>query len=140
MSLFNDEDTEIGYAKPPVHSRFRKGQSGNPQGRPKGRLNIATVLEKILREKVVINENGRRRTITKLEAAVKQLVNKAANGDLRALQQLSALARSTEDKAAVVEAQEPQEELGASDQKILQGILSRFAEESSDDQPVEPGP
>jgi Family of unknown function (DUF5681) len=133
MSLFNDEDTEIGYAKPPVHSRFRKGQSGNPQGRPKGRLNIATVLEKTLHEKVVINENGRRRTITKLEAAVKQLVNKAATGDLRALHHLTALAKSAEEKSVAAEANEPQEEMGASDQKILQGILSRFGGESPDD-------
>ena len=26
---------EVGYGKPPVHTRFPKGQSGNPSGRPK---------------------------------------------------------------------------------------------------------
>jgi hypothetical protein len=44
-------------------------------------VNVATALTKALRKKVVINENGRRRTVTKVEAAVKQLVNKAAGGD-----------------------------------------------------------
>ena len=75
----------VGYGKPPIRSRFKKGRSGNPQGRPKGSLNFATVLLRTLREKVVIHENGKRRVITKLEASLKQLVNKATAGDLRAL-------------------------------------------------------
>ena len=64
---------------------------------------MATVLERTLREKVVINENGRRKTVTKLEAAVKQLIDKATSGELKALQLLSALVRSAEER----EIQEP---------------------------------
>ena len=82
---------EVGYGKPPEHTRFQKGQSGNPKGRPKGALNVVTVLNRSLREKVVVVEHGKRRAITKLEAAFKQLVNKAAQGDARALQQLLSL-------------------------------------------------
>ena len=88
-----------GYCNPPEHTRFKTGQSGNPRGRPKGTLNMATVLERTLREKVVINENGKRKTITKLEAALKQLTNKAASGELKALQLLAALVRSAEERA-----------------------------------------
>jgi len=47
--------TKLGYCNPPEHGRFKKGQSGNPKGRPKGTLNLATVLERTLREKVVLN-------------------------------------------------------------------------------------
>jgi hypothetical protein len=86
-------DYEVGYGKPPKEHRFKKGQSGNPSGRPKGRLNMATVIERELHEKVVVNENGERKTITKLEAAMKQVANKAASGDLRAFQQVTGLAR-----------------------------------------------
>jgi hypothetical protein len=32
----NAGDYEVGYGKPPKHTRFRKGQSGNPGGRPRG--------------------------------------------------------------------------------------------------------
>src|ERR1700722_14543367 len=80
-SMFKNNDDspyDVGFSKPPEESRFRKGVSGNPKGRPKGRPNIATVLERTLQEKVVINENGVRKTVTKLEAAIKQLMNKAA--------------------------------------------------------------
>ena len=91
-----------GYCAPPEATRFKKGVSGNPKGRPKGRVNVATALTKALREKVVINENGRRRTVTKLEAAVKQLVNKAAGGDLRALRHLTELAPDAEAKRRVL--------------------------------------
>ncbi len=77
---------EVGYKRPPKHSQFRKGESGNPKGRPKGSLNVATALERELNQRVTIKENGAARTITKFEAAIKQLVNKAASGDSKAIQ------------------------------------------------------
>ena len=75
------EDYEVGFGKPPVSSQFTKGHSGNPQGRPKGKKNLATILNAALNETVVVNENGERKKITKLEATFKQVVNKAAGGD-----------------------------------------------------------
>jgi hypothetical protein len=114
----------VGYCNPPKQTQFRKGQSGNPKGRPKGTLNMTTVLARTLREKVVINENGQRKVITKLEAAVKQLVNKAASGDLRALRHLANLVLSAEERAAQVPTADPA--LSADDQKVVQGILDRF--------------
>lgn len=82
---------DVGYGKPPAHTRFQKGQSGNPQGRPKGKLNLVTVLNRALNEKVTVVEHGKRHSITKLEAAFKQLVNKAVQGDPRAIQQVLSL-------------------------------------------------
>jgi len=114
---------EVGYGKPPAHSRFERGKSGNPSGRPKGTLNFATTLLTTLRETVVINENGRRKEITKLEAAVKQLVNKAASGDLRALTQLIGVMVSAEQRAA--EETGPKEVLSELDQRVMLKILKR---------------
>ncbi|MGA8211961.1 MAG: DUF5681 domain-containing protein [Candidatus Sulfotelmatobacter sp.] len=114
----------VGFRRPPDATRFKKGVSGNPRGRPKGSLNVATAFMKALREKVVINEHGQRKTITKLEAALKQLANKGASGDLRALTQLIALAQDAEVKQNVPGAQEPvTSEL---DQEVMEGILRRF--------------
>jgi hypothetical protein len=97
--------TKVGYRNPPEKSRFKTGQSGNPQGRPKGALNMATILERTLREPIVIVENGRRRTVTKLEAALKQVVNQAASGKLKAVQLLATLVRSAEERG--IQAAEP---------------------------------
>jgi hypothetical protein len=55
----NKRDYEVGRGKPPVHSRFKKGQSGNPSGpRPK---NLAALLVEALNEKVVVTIDGERR-------------------------------------------------------------------------------
>lgn len=116
-------DDEVGYGKPPKRSRFQKGTSGNPAGRPKGKKNLATVLEKDLHEKVVINEQGTRKTVTKMEAAVKQLTNKAASGDLAALRLLTALVNSagsltpTDPKVATT---------SAADRKIINRVLEKL--------------
>jgi hypothetical protein len=89
---------KVGYRNPPEKSRFKTGQSGNPRGRPKGALNLATILERTLREPVIIVENGKRKTVTKIEAAIKELVNQAASGELKALQLLATLVRSAEER------------------------------------------
>jgi Family of unknown function (DUF5681) len=49
--LENSAGGKVGYCRPPEHTRFGQGQSGNPNGRPKSTLNLATVLERKLREK-----------------------------------------------------------------------------------------
>lgn len=116
---------EVGFRKPPKNSRFQKGRSGNPQGRPKGSRNLATVLERTLRERVVINENGTRRIVTKLEAAIKQLVNKAASGDLPAMRQLSSLVGSGEIE---VTSDQNKSTLEEADQQIMNRLLKKLQE------------
>jgi hypothetical protein len=122
----NTERFEVGYGKPPRHAQFQKGRSGNPKGRPRGTPNLATVLERALREPVVINENGQRKKITKLQAAVKQLVNQAASGDLTALRHLIALVNSAEQQFSVSQKERPS--MNEADRKVMAQILKRFCE------------
>ena len=89
-------DYVVGYGKPPVHSRFQKGRSGNPKGRPRGRRNMSTLLSATLNGWVTVVENGRRKKITKREVIVTQLVNKSASADLKATQIVLAMLRDVE--------------------------------------------
>ena len=79
----SSEPYEVGYGKPPKSGQFKPGQSGNRKGRPKKSKNSATLLNLELDQRIVIQENGKRRTITKREAVMKQLVNGAVSGNIR---------------------------------------------------------
>ena len=65
-------DYKVGYKKPPLHSRFKKGQSGNPRGRPRGAKNFSSVLNDALNQPVFVTENGRRRKISKRELGIRR--------------------------------------------------------------------
>jgi len=92
-------DYVVGYGKPPLHTRFQKGRSGNPKGRPRGKKNMSTLLSAALDASIIVAENGRRKKITKREAIVTQLVNKSASADLKATQIVLALLRDVESQA-----------------------------------------
>ena len=92
----NEHGFEAGYGKPPRHTRFKKGQSGNPRGRPKGSKNLTTLLTEALNEPVIVAENGGRRKITMRQAIIKQLVNRSATADWRAIKILLDLVRDIE--------------------------------------------
>jgi hypothetical protein len=95
----NADAYAVGYGKPPEHTRFRPGRSGNPKGRPRGAKNLGTLLAEALDETVVVKEGGRRRTITKRAAIVKQLVNRSAGADLAAMRMLLGMVQAVEGRA-----------------------------------------
>jgi hypothetical protein len=86
---------EIGYRRPPASGQFKKGASGNPKGRPKGSSNFLTLLDKELAQKIVVTENGRKKTLTRLQAMVKRMVAGALQGDQKQLLALVEILRRT---------------------------------------------
>lgn len=83
------KDYEVGYGKPPKASQFKKGQSGNPKGRPKGAKGFTASLKQEMEDMVTVREGGREVKVSKAEAAAKRLVAKALGGDMAALKMLA---------------------------------------------------
>ena len=110
----------VGYKRPPRHSRFRKGQSGNPKGKARGRLSFASLLSAALDARVTVNENGVRSQISMRQAIIRQLVNRSASADLKAIAMVFTLMQHAE-----AEAPASVEELEVADLKVLRLLRER---------------
>ena len=119
----NERDYEVGYGKPPRHTRFKRGESGNPHGRPPGAKNLSTLLSEALNEPVVIAENGGRKRISKRQAIVKQLVNKSTKGDWRAVKLLIDILQDIEGRT---EPQTAESSFGSADEKVIAQLKARL--------------
>jgi hypothetical protein len=86
--MSKDEDDEVGYGRPPRHTQFRKGRSGNPRGRPRGSKNLSTIVKRELNLPIQIKEDGKPRTIRRNEAIVKGMVADALQGKDRPRERL----------------------------------------------------
>jgi hypothetical protein len=115
------DGNELGYRKPPKHTQWRQGQSGNPKGRKKGSRNFKTEVKELLNSMVSVVRDGKPAKMSAQRAALERLFDKALNGDIRALTQLIRLAQEHSDA-------EPSsvEGLSANDQQILEIYNSRF--------------
>ena len=115
----DNDDYEVGYARPPRHSRFVKGQSGNPRGAE----NIKTLLNEALNELVAVTDHGGRRKVSKRKAFITQIVNGGAKGNFRAVPILLAMLREFGADAAL-QATEPAST--EADQQIIKRIRARL--------------
>ena len=124
-------DYEVGYGKPPRHTRFAKGQSGNPRGRPRGAKSFNTLLSDKLNEPVTVAENGGRRKISKREAIVTQLVNRSAAADFRAIKILLDFLRDIERQTEPISSETA--EFSEADDKVIEQLKARFSIRESDE-------
>jgi hypothetical protein len=82
------DDHEVGYGKPPKATQFKKGRSGNPNGRPKGAKGVKANLRRDLETKITIREGNREIKIPKAEAVAKRLIANALKGDIKPVLEL----------------------------------------------------
>ena len=78
------QDAEVGYGKPPKHSQFKPGQSGNARGRPPRKLGLNDIVEGTAMMPVNVTVDGRARKMPALQAILMQEVQKALKGDSKA--------------------------------------------------------
>ena len=124
------KDYKVGFGRPPRHTQFKPGQSGNPAGRPKGTKNLRTDLGEELAEKITVTEGGRQLVISKQRAMLKSLLAKAMKGETAAARALISLIVGLEQ----ADAQEPREQpLPAEDREILEAYRQQLLEEITDE-------
>lgn len=83
MNDSDDKTYEVGYGRPPKATRFAKGRSGNPGGRPRKRtgpvkLDLAAILDK----PIMATTNGVRKAMHPHEVRLLQALKKGLEGDV----------------------------------------------------------
>lgn len=86
-----NDSYDVGYGKPPKHSQFKPGQSGNPRGRPKGSKSLQGHLRDQLNQRITISAKGQTRTIPTREAIAMRMTEATLKGDLKTIAQVLAL-------------------------------------------------
>lgn len=120
------EDYEVGYGKPPKHTRFKKGQSGNLRGRPKNAKSYKTIVEKLLNSEITIKENGNTRKVTAREAVALKVLQKALSGDLKAAKEIMNIDDLINEKNEKEQLQEEKKQkFSKTDQKILDDFIKQ---------------
>ena len=120
-STVEDED-KVGYGRPPKHTQFKPGKSGNSKGRPKGHKNFSTELAEEIYQKISIQEGGKVAKVSKQRLVIKTLFAKASKGDVRAINSLIALILQYLPKDH--KADETEEKLSDEDQAILDELTN----------------
>ncbi len=104
--------------------RFRAGQTGNPQGRPKTRHGVDAAVVKALFEKVTVTEHGVRKRKSKLDISTAQMANQSATGDLRATKMAFDQARKAEERAEAEAVRVPI--MTEADREIATRVIARL--------------
>lgn len=123
-SASDTAEYKVGKNRPPLHTRFRKGDGRKRPGRPKGSKNIVTMIMEAARDQVAVVIEGQKRKISKAQAAVTQLANAGATGDPKLMLKFIDLIADIEAKA---EAARPSEyPFSDVDKKVIQEVYTRL--------------
>lgn len=123
-------DYVVGYARPPVHTRFKPGTSGNPKGRSKGARGLNTLARELLTERVPVRTASGEKRMHRIEAVLHKTFELALKGNPRALSQILGLYASAVPETAVPEIASPAEELTATDLAILEELKASLLRET----------
>jgi hypothetical protein len=117
-------DYTVGFARPPKHTQFRPGASGNPRGRPKGRANLQDIVKDVLFEKLEVRLGERTQKLASVSALIRTAMNRALKGDHKFLMAVIAFIRLSGLSDAGADAFAAESDTSA-DEVILANFLER---------------
>lgn len=124
------QDYEVGYGRPPRHTRFKAGQSGNPKGRPKGARGLNAIARELLTARVPVRTATGEKKMHRIEAVLHKTFELALKGNLRALSQILSLYAAAVPEIAAAEAAVPAEDLTPTDIAILEEYKAQALREA----------
>jgi hypothetical protein len=130
------KDYVVGYQRPPIEGRFKKGNKANPNGRKKKTRNRKVMISEILLEPITVKEGGEVKKMSMLEAVLKKTLSKALAGDNKAALTIIGIAQRegilTPDQEEVVD------NLSESDRAIMEDAMKRLRGAASNDPVASP--
>jgi len=120
-----EQKYQVGYRRPPKATQFRKGESGNPKGRPKVSRGLEKVVMEELKTKITVTENGRSKRVKKVDAIAKQMVNKAMSGDPKSISLVLSVSNRHDDKLAAKDVPII-ETLPDEDKQVMESLMARM--------------
>ncbi len=120
----DDDDYQVGKGRPPKHTRYKKGQSGNPSGRKK-LPDVAQAAARVLEQKISVTQDGVRKRMPGIDALLSKAFAKALTGDMRAAEFLIKIVAN--DNARRVDGGQEEDELhDAADADIIERYYERY--------------
>lgn len=124
---------EVGYRKPPLHTRFKPGRSGNPKGRPKAAKGLKTIARETLTKKVAVRTATGKKKMSRIEALLHKLAELAMKGNARALAEILKLYAAAVPDGTASDASASDEDLSATDLAILEALRRSWSPEGGDE-------
>jgi hypothetical protein len=120
----------VGYGRPPTHSQFKPGQSGNPKGRLPRTRNLKTVVQQVVEEQIQLREGGKSKRMSKFEALLRTLISRAFKGDTKAVASIIAIMKHFGYGTEIAEVG-PELPANVDYDAVVQEFLSRAGREDS---------
>jgi Family of unknown function (DUF5681) len=120
-------------------TRWKKGQSGNPKGRPPGTRNVTSMVRLLMEQPVTVQDGARELEATRLQRALVALVERADKGDLSCIKYLLGELKRGEIREPAID---PMEEMRArmfAAQESVRNKLGRLREEYEKEQAAKNG-
>jgi hypothetical protein len=124
------DNYEVGWGKPPMSTRFQKGQSGNPKGRPRGTKNLRTDLMEELQETIVVREGDKTVRMSKQRAMIKTVMTKTLKGDARAILTVIRIIAAT-GLDTDIGSTGPDQALSIDEKELFQGLVDEVRAEQA---------
>jgi hypothetical protein len=124
---------EVGKYHPPKNTQFKKGQSGNPLGRPKKPVHVGTTIDGLLNRKISVLIDGKRVRISGADALLRKAFNEALKGDYRMMKLFLAFAQQRPDATGTFDTTPDDAKLDAKVEMLLTRLRAEKAQKEKEE-------